>query len=66
MPRGLLFIGGLVVLAGEGHYRRRLRRRDWKRVLTAEGSADALLRARAEKAHTDLDQADLLYGGPSP
>ena len=57
---GLVLIGGLVLLAFEGNYTRRVRRRDWKRVLSDEQAAEALLNARAEKARAKLESDDLL------
>jgi hypothetical protein len=57
---GLELIGGLFVLAFEGNYTRRVRRRDWKRVLSRERSADELLTARADKARAKLAHDDLL------
>jgi hypothetical protein len=57
---GLVILGGLVVLACEGNYTRRIRRRDWKRALGGDGAADELLATRADKARTKLEQHDLL------
>jgi hypothetical protein len=58
---GLVILGGLVVLACEGNYTRRIRRRDWKRALGGDGAADDLLATRADKARTKLEQHDLLH-----
>jgi hypothetical protein len=57
-----VILGGLVVLACEGNYTRRIRRRDWKRVLGADGAADEPLATRADKARTKLEHHDLLHG----
>jgi len=59
---GLVILGGLVVLACEGNYTRRIRRREWKRVLGGDGAAEELLATRADKARTKLEQHDLLHG----
>ena len=58
---GLVILGGLVILAGEGNYPRRIRRRDWKRALAGDVAADELLATRADKARTKLEQHDLLH-----
>jgi hypothetical protein len=57
---GLEMIGVLAVLAFEGHYTRRVRRRDWKRVLRNELSPRELLNSRAEEASAALAADDLL------
>ena len=57
---GIMLIGMFFVLAFEGNYWRRIRRRDWKRVLDGEGSADELLTARAKKSRARLEEHDRL------